>query len=135
MGEKVKKGQPLFDIYSPELVSAQEEYLLALQQQTSLSGSSYHDIREGARRLLEASRTRLRYWDLSYSQIKQIKKAGKVKKTLTIYSPVTGVVIKKQAFTGHFVKAGELQYEIADLSPYGWMWRFMSMSCPGSAWE
>ncbi|MCD6390177.1 MAG: efflux RND transporter periplasmic adaptor subunit [Desulfobulbaceae bacterium] len=119
VGEKVKKGQPLFDIYSPELVSAQEEYLLALQQQTSLSGSSYHDIREGARRLLEASRTRLRYWDLSDSQIKQIKqikKAGKVKKTLTIYSPVTGVVIKKQAFEGHFVKAGEHQYEIADLS-------------------
>ncbi len=115
-GEKVKKGEPLFDIYSPELVSAQEEYLLAIQQQTSLSGSSYHDIRESARRLLEASRTRLRYWDLNDSQIKQIEKAGKVKKTLTIYSPATGVVIKKQAFEGHFVKAGEHQYEIADLS-------------------
>jgi Cu(I)/Ag(I) efflux system membrane fusion protein/cobalt-zinc-cadmium efflux system membrane fusion protein len=115
-GEKVKKGQPLFDIYSPDLVLTQEEYLLALQQHTSLSGSSYHDIREGAKRLLEASRTRLRYWDLSDTQIKQIEKAGKVKKTLTIYSPATGVVIKKQAFEGHFVKAGEHQYEIADLS-------------------
>ncbi len=115
-GEKVKKGEPLFDIYSPELVLAQEEYLLALQQQTSLSGSSYHDIRESARRLLEASRTRLRYWDLSDAQIKQIEKTGKVQKNLTIYSPATGVVIKKQAFEGHFVKAGEHQYEIADLS-------------------
>ncbi len=116
VGEKVKKGQPLFDIYSPELVSAQEEYLLALQQHTSLSGSSYHDIREGARRLLDASRTRLRYWDLSDTQIKQIEMTGKVQKALTIYSPATGVVIKKQAFEGHFVKAGEHQYEIADLS-------------------
>ncbi len=116
VGEKVKKGQPLFDIYSPELVSAQEEYLLAIQQHTSLSGSSYHDIREGARRLLDASRTRLRYWDLSDTQIKQIEMIGKVQKALTIYSPATGVVIKKQAFEGHFVKAGEHQYEIADLS-------------------
>jgi len=116
VGEKVKKGQPLFDIYSPDLVSAQEEYLLAIQQHTSLSGSSYHDIREGARRLLEASRTRLRYWDLSDTQIKQIEMAGKVQKTLTIHSPATGVVIKKQAFEGHFVKAGAHQYEIADLS-------------------
>lgn len=116
VGKKVKKGQPLFDIYSPELVSAQEEYLLALHQQTSLSSSSYKDIRDGARRLLEAARTRLRYWDLSDKQIKQIEKAGKVRKTLTIYSPATGVVISKQAFEGHFVKAGEHQYEIADLS-------------------
>ena len=58
-GEVVRKGQPLFDIYSPELVSAQEEYLLALRQYKNLSGSAYPSIREGAERLVQASRTRL----------------------------------------------------------------------------
>ncbi len=116
VGDKVRKGQPLFDIYSPELLSAQEEYLLALQQCTSLSTSPYPDIRQGAQRLLEASRTRLRYWDLTDEQISEIEQAGKTQKTVTIYSPATGVVIKKLAFEGHYVKAGEHQYEIADLS-------------------
>ncbi len=115
-GTKVRKGQPLFDIYSPELVAAQEEYLLALQQYESLSSSSYASIREGAQRLLEASRTRLRYWDLTEKQIEALKKGKKVHKTLTIYSPANGVVIKKNAFEGHYVKAGMHQYEIADLS-------------------
>ena len=116
VGEKVRKGQPLFDIYSPELVTAQEEFLLALQQYKSLSTSTYPSIREGAQRLLEAARTRLRYWDLTDEQTKEIEKNGRSQKKLTIYSPATGVVIKKLAFEGHYVKAGEHQYEIADLS-------------------
>jgi Cu(I)/Ag(I) efflux system membrane fusion protein/cobalt-zinc-cadmium efflux system membrane fusion protein len=116
VGEDVKKGQPLFEIYSPQLLSAQEEYLLALKQYSSLSNSSYSRIREGARRLLEASRTRLHYWDLTDEQIELIGKAGKTRKTLTIFSPATGIVTKKNAFEGHYVKEGELQYEIVDLS-------------------
>ncbi len=116
VGEDVKKGQPLFEIYSPELVTAQEEYLLALNQYSRLSNSSYPRVREGSRRLLEASRTRLRYWDLTDKQIAQIGKTGRVQKTLTIYSPAAGVVTKKDAFKGHYVKAGEHQYEIVDLS-------------------
>jgi len=116
VGDKVKKGQPLFDIYSPELVTAQEEYLLAVEQCSSLCGSSYPSIREGAKRLIEASRTRLRYWDLTDGQIKQIESTGKAQKTLTIYSPASGVVIEKDAFEGHYVKLGEHQFVIADLS-------------------
>lgn len=116
VGETVKKGQPLFDIYSPELVTAQEEYLLALQHNKNLKESSYPGIREGAQRLLDASYTRLKYWDLSDKQIKKIENTGNVQKTLTIYSPARGVVINKNAFQGHYVKAGEHQYEIADLS-------------------
>jgi RND family efflux transporter MFP subunit len=116
VGEDVKKGQPLFDIYSPDLVTAQAEYLLALRQYRSLSKNSYSRIREGAQRLLEASHTRLRYWDLTNEQIEQISKTGKVQKTLTIYSPAFGVVTKKIAFKGHYVKKGEHQYEIVDLS-------------------
>ena len=91
----MKKGQPLFDIYSPDLMTAQEEYLLALQQRESLSSSTYPSIRNGAERLLNASRTRLRYWDLTEAQINRIEKTGKVQKTITIHSPATGVVINK----------------------------------------
>lgn len=116
VGEDVKKGQPLFDIYSPQLVTAQEEYLLAVEQYNSLATNSYSRVRNGAERLLKASLTRLRYWDLTEEQIEQIGKSGKVKKLLTIYSPATGVVTEKNAFEGHYVKEGEHQYQIVDLS-------------------
>jgi Cu(I)/Ag(I) efflux system membrane fusion protein/cobalt-zinc-cadmium efflux system membrane fusion protein len=116
VGDKVKKGQPLFDIYSPELVSAQEEYLLAYDQYTSVRDSNYADIRQSAKRLLDAANKRLRYWDLRPYQIEALRRTGKVNKTLTIYSPTSGVVIDKVAFEGHNVKAGEHLYEIADLS-------------------
>jgi Cu(I)/Ag(I) efflux system membrane fusion protein/cobalt-zinc-cadmium efflux system membrane fusion protein len=116
VGDEVKKGQRLFDIYSPELVTVQEEYLLALEQYRSLSNTKYERIRESAERLLKASRTRMRYWDLTDEQIDEIGRIGNIRKTITVYSPAAGVVIKKQAFEGHYVKAGEHQFEIADLS-------------------
>jgi len=116
VGEKVRAGRPLFEIYSPELVTAQEEYLLAVKQFGSLHESPYPGVSDGARRLLEASRTRLKYWDLTDSQIEEIRKNGKVRKKLKIFSPASGVVIEKSAFEGNYVKAGEHQYVIADLS-------------------
>ncbi|MCP4338293.1 MAG: efflux RND transporter periplasmic adaptor subunit [Desulfobulbaceae bacterium] len=116
VGEGVSKGQPLFEIYSPELFTAQEEFLLAQSQAKSLAASSYPSVRENATMLLRAARQRLKYWDLEDKQIKQLEKRGRVKKNLTIYSPVNGVVIKKDALAGHYVKAGMHQYEIADLS-------------------
>jgi Cu(I)/Ag(I) efflux system membrane fusion protein/cobalt-zinc-cadmium efflux system membrane fusion protein len=111
LGEPVEKGQPLFDIYSPDLLTAQQEYLIALQQATGRLGAV-----KGSDRLLDASRTRLAYWDLTDEQIAQLETAGEIQKTITIYSPASGVVIKKTALKGHYVKAGEHQYEIADLS-------------------
>jgi len=116
VGDEVKKGQPLFDIYSPELVTAQEEYLLALEQYEHLSDSSYPKVRQVTEGLLKASRTRLQYWDLTDEQIAQLGSSGKTRKTLTVYSPATGVVTKKSAFEGHFVKEGEIQYEIVNLA-------------------
>jgi len=112
LGESVKKGQPLFDIYSPDLLTAQQEYLIAVRQQ---NGRKKNGAR-GSDRLLEASRTRLAYWDLTDAQIAQLETAGEIQKTITIYSPASGVVIKKNALKGHYVKAGEHQYEISDLS-------------------
>lgn len=117
VGEKVKRGQPLFKIYSPDLVPAQQEYLLAVQQFRRLTREKASDTVIGdARRMLDASRTKLEYWDLSDQQIQAIEKKGLTYKTLTVYSPASGVVIKKSAFEGHYVKAGDHQYEIADLS-------------------
>ncbi|MCG6919396.1 MAG: efflux RND transporter periplasmic adaptor subunit [Deltaproteobacteria bacterium] len=115
-GEVVKKGQPLFDVYSPELVTAQEEYLLALRQYENLSSSAYPSIREGAQRLLQASRTRLLYWDITDKQIGEIERTGKTRKTVTIHSPASGVVVIRKATEGRFFKPGKRMYKIADLS-------------------
>ncbi len=116
VGEQVRRGQPLFDIYSPELVTAQEEYLLALDAQRSLGDSDFESVRKSSERLLAAARKRLQYWDVSISQIKRLETTGRVRKAITIFSPNGGVVIKKNPLEGQFVKAGENQYEIADLS-------------------
>lgn len=116
VGESVKKGQPLLEIYSPELVTAQEEYLLAVRQMNSLGGSPYPSIGKNAKNLLAAARQRLLYWDLEPSQINQLARTGKVVKALTVFSPVDGVVTKKKVLAGQFIKAGMNQYEIADLS-------------------
>jgi len=115
-GEVVKEGQPLFDVYSPELLTAQEEYLLALQQYKNLSSSVYPSIRDGAKRLLEASRTRLHYWDLTNEQIEIIERTGRPRKTLTVHSPASGVVVIQKATQGRYFKPGKRQYKIADLS-------------------
>ncbi len=116
VGESVTIGQPLFEIYSPELFTAQEEYLLALSQARSLAASTYPSVRKNAAMLLKAARQRLKYWDLEDRQIEQLEKREQVKKNITVYSPASGVVIQKDALAGHYVKAGMHQYEIADLS-------------------
>lgn len=116
IGESVQKNQPLFEIYSPELITAQEEYLLALSQMKSLQKSPYPAIKENSRRLLSAVKQKLAYWDFDEHQLQSLESRGEVEKSLLIHSPVAGVVIKKEALDGHFAKAGMHLYEIADLS-------------------
>ena len=116
VGVHVEKGQPLFDIYSPEVLTAQQEYLLAYQQYHNLPRKSAGNMKRTSERLLKASRLRLLYWDMDASQIEHIEKTGSVQKAITIHSPASGVVIKKNAFEGHYVKAGVHQFEIADLT-------------------
>lgn len=112
--QHVKKGDPLFTIYSPELVSTQEEYLLALRSKRILGDSKFEDISEGTESLVKASRNRLKLWDVSESQIREIEKTGKVKKSITIYSPITGHVSYKNAFENQYVEPQSLIYTIAD---------------------
>ncbi|MFO7982965.1 MAG: efflux RND transporter periplasmic adaptor subunit [Desulfuromonadales bacterium] len=115
-GQKVKKGQPLLELYSPELVSAQEEYLLALNNRESLSDSAFASIAEGAERLLESSRKRLKYFDISERQIDRLETTGTVHKTMTLHSPYDGIVSMKMATEGEYIKAGKELFQIADIS-------------------
>lgn len=114
-GTSVRKHQPLLDIYSPELVAAQEEYLLALENRDSLADSPYPEIREGAERMLQASKRRLKLWDISNHQIARLKQTRQVRKTLTLFAPYAGVVTHKNATEGLFVKSGMELFQIADL--------------------
>ena len=118
VGQEVRRGDPLFDIYSPELVTTQEEYLRALEYKSSLESSEREEARRQAESLLRSTRDRLDYWDISAEQILALEKRGATQRRLTIFSPADGVVteVMDQALEGMFVKAGMNLYKIADLS-------------------
>ncbi len=115
-GQQVKKGQQLLEIYSPELVTAQQELLLARDNYNSLKNSSVAQIAASAERLLEASRKRLQLWDVSKRQIEQLEKTGQVRKTMTLYAPYDGIVTNKMVSEGMYVKPGMSLLNLADLS-------------------
>ena len=108
-GKYVKKGEPLFEIYSPDLVAAQEEYLVAHRGLKRMPGGT-------GKGLIVSSRRRLLYFDVPESEIEAIEKSGKVKKTLMIRSPLSGFVIERKAEEGSYIKAGTKVFQIADLS-------------------
>lgn len=108
-GQLVRKGEPLFEIYSPELVAAQEEYLTAHRNLSRIEG-------RGGRNLLASARRRLSYFDVPEGEIRTLERTGEVRKTLTIRSPFTGVVTHKNAVQGVFIRAGTTVYRIADIS-------------------
>jgi multidrug efflux pump subunit AcrA (membrane-fusion protein) len=115
-GQSVRRGQPLLKVYSPELVSAQEELLLAAGLDRSLGESAVPGVPAGSPDLAAAARRRLRLWDISEAQIDEILRSGKVRRTLTFYAPVSGIVTEKNVLQGQAVQAGENLYTIADLS-------------------
>ncbi len=114
--QHVRKGDPLFSIYSPELVSTEEEYLLALKSKRILGDSKFVEISESANSLLEASKRRLQLWDISEGQIRELERTGEVKKNLVIYSPISGHVTYKNAFENMYVEPNTVIYKIADHS-------------------
>ncbi len=115
-GMLIRKGQPLFTIYSPELVSTQQEYLIALRGQKYLGDSPYAEATRGASSLREATLERLKLWDISDDQIEELEKTGNVKRDLTLYSPVNGFVLERKAFENVRVTPDLDLYTIADLS-------------------
>ncbi len=118
IGEKVRKGQKLFEVYSPELVSTQEEYLSAVSYLERMKAAGNREAIERARALKEATGKRLAYWDVTEAQIRRLEESGEVQKRLTIVSPASGVVVEKMsaALEGMYAKAGMNLYKIADLS-------------------
>ncbi len=118
IGERVRKRQKLFEIYSPELVSTQEEYLTALRYLTKVRASGSVEAVERAEALLTATRDRLAYWDITEGQIDRLERTGRIDRRLAVVSPVAGVVIEKtsSALEGIRARAGMNLYRIADLS-------------------
>ncbi|MEX0878896.1 MAG: efflux RND transporter periplasmic adaptor subunit, partial [Thermoanaerobaculia bacterium] len=135
-GQSVRRGQPLLTVYSPDLVATERELLLALENTRRLSSGSPQAASDAAS-LLSATRQRLRFWDIPDSEIERIEKTGEVSKTLTLFSPVSGVVLKRDAVAGLAVTPGMPLYTIADLST---VWVLadvyqseMAMTAPGNA--
>jgi Cu(I)/Ag(I) efflux system membrane fusion protein/cobalt-zinc-cadmium efflux system membrane fusion protein len=118
-GQHVHRGDLLFEIYSPDLVTTQQEYLAAVEYVEKLSGAkAYPDAAERARALLEAARERLRYWDISDEQIQELETTRKPHRTLKIYSPATGVLADKASTSldGMKLEPGMTVYHLADHS-------------------
>lgn len=115
-GQEVKENDILLEIYSPELVSTQEDLILALKYQESLKDSIFPEISRGASSLVDSTLKRLQLFDVPQHQIDELIKAKKVTKTLHVHSPVKGFVIKKHVLQGMHVKPGTNLYMIADLS-------------------
>ncbi len=114
-GQPVRAGDALFSIYSPMLVTAQEELLLAKRLSADVQqGTS--DAVSGASGLIESARRRLQYWDIAPSDIARLEQTGQVQKTLILRSPVSGVVLEKNVLAGQKIMAGEAIYKVADLS-------------------
>jgi Cu(I)/Ag(I) efflux system membrane fusion protein len=115
-GQVVQKGQPLFTLYSPDLMTTQQEYLLALKTRERVAISTIADAREYADRVVDAARERLRLWDLSPDDIAALDESKRVPDTVAFRSPVSGFVLEKQAIRGMHVTPGQTLYKIADLS-------------------
>ena len=115
VGDQVEEGDPLLEIYSPELVTTQQEYLLALKNFQLVAQSRVPSVREDAERLLESTHNRLEYWDIPASEIEYLGQTGEVKKTILLKAPATGIIIARNIIEGAFVEVGQELLRIADL--------------------
>lgn len=116
VGQLVKKGQPLFTVYSPDLVATEEEYLIAKRGAKDLGKSQFPEVSQGSESLLRSTRERLKLWDISDEQIKRLDETGEVTKTLTFYSPAGGFVTDRKAFPQTAITPDMDLYLITDLS-------------------
>ena len=116
VGKLIKKGQPLFTLYSPDLVSTEQEYLIARKGQQYLAKTPYTDVSSDANSLLNATRDRLRLWDISDAQIHDLETSGKAQRVMTLYSPISGFVMTRNAYEQTYVTPETDLYDIADLS-------------------
>lgn len=116
IGRPVRKGEPLFTLYSPDLLATQDEYLLAVRTQGQLAASPLGEAKANASSLVTSARERLKLWDLTDQQIAALDRRGTAEPLLTVYAPSSGIVLKREALPGKYVEPGTTLYEIADLS-------------------
>ena len=114
-GEFVRRGQPLMEIYSPDLVAVQQEYLVATRGVAELKDAS-PEIQANMRNLVEGSLQRLRNWNIADEELAQLRTEGKPRNAITLRSPASGVVLEKPAVQGMRFMPGDVLYKIADLS-------------------
>jgi len=112
----VRKGQPLFTIYSPELAAAEREYLVAKQNAQSLSRSTVPGVANGSASLLEASTDRLKQWNIPQREITRLESSGQASQELEIDSPVSGYITERNALPNAYVQPETKVYTVADLS-------------------
>ena len=116
IGRSVRKGDPLFTLYSPDLLATQDEYLLAVKTQGQLATSPLAEVKANASSLVASTRERLRLWDVTALQMVTLERRGKAEPVLTVYAPSSGIVLKREAVPGKYVEPGTTLYEVADLS-------------------
>jgi len=116
IGKLVRKDEPLFSLYSPDLVATQQEYLIARRAEKDLASAPFEEVSKGAETLFQAARQRLRLWDMSGEQIRQLDETGEVSRTTTMYSPIDGFVLKREVFERTYITPETELYEIADFS-------------------
>ena len=115
-GQLIGRGQPLAEIYSPELVSAQQDLLIAINLDRTIGPSAVPGVPASSMNLLAAAKRRLQLWDISDAQIQRVLRTGRVQRTLTLYSPAKGIVVEKKVVQGQAITPGMDLYTIADLS-------------------
>ena len=115
-GQEVRAGQPLFTIYSPDLVATENEYLLAIRSSANFETSDFEVVRKSGPALVESSRRRLELWGVTDAQIAEIERSGKAFRALTVYAPHSGVVTERKALPGSRVLADTPLYTLSDLS-------------------
>ena len=117
VGKSVRAGDPLFTIYSPDLVATEQDFLLALKSRELLRTSTVASAAQGSENLVAAARERLRLWDVTDQEIQRLETEGKMKRAIAVYSPVTGVVMERAAYHhGTFVDPSKDLFTIVDLS-------------------
>lgn len=112
----VRRGEPLFTIYSPDLVSTEEEYLIAVRARQRVQDSKVDEVATGASSLVDAALERLRLWGVSQREIAQLERAGKVRRALEIDAPVSGYIVERNALPGMYVQPDTRVFSITDLS-------------------
>ncbi len=115
-GKIVRKGQALLTIYSPELVSTQEEYLLALRSRERVKDSPFEEVRRSGDSMLAAAKQRLLLWDITEGEIARLERTGEVRKALTLYAPTAGYIMEKGVVEGMRVMPNMVLFRLADLS-------------------